>query len=77
MYFYQASRASESEVLGQLDHIDGMLDCLERAQETANYNLCTKIETQLSRSVADLYTRHGKEPPANTRRVDMRRHTSR
>ena len=69
--------ASENEVLAQLDHIDAMLDRLERAQNTANYNLSTKIETQLTRSVADLYTRHGREPPASTRRADVRRHTSR
>ncbi|KAL5259739.1 hypothetical protein ACHWQZ_G009998 [Mnemiopsis leidyi] len=69
----QASRAGESEILAQLHHIEGMLDRIERAQETANLNLCARIETKLSRSVEELYMRHNLEPPA--RRPDMRRHT--
>lgn len=59
----QARSSSEADMLAHLDRIETVLNNYERAQNAASSSLCTNIESQLSRSVSDLYQRHGLNPP--------------
>ncbi|XP_063679398.1 uncharacterized protein LOC134814959 isoform X3 [Bolinopsis microptera] len=59
----QARGSSEAEISAHLDRLEGMLGSYERAQNAANATICTKIESQLTRSVTELYQRHGVSPP--------------